>query len=277
MAPPERRAPDRREADVIAVRSLVFNVLFFTGTAVMLLLMWVLLPFPRMAIQRVVTLWGQTMRWLLRTVVGLGFEVRGREHLPDGPAVFACKHQSAWDIFIFYELVSDPAYVLKKELMRIPFWGWYATKVRVIVVDRKGGGAALKRMMRDALATLAAGRHVVIFPEGTRTAPGQRRPYQPGVYAIYAEGVAPVIPVAVNSGLFWGRRSFVKRPGVITLEILPAMPPGLDRRAFMAELENRIESATARLVAEARQRFPGLPAADDGCGVSAPPCAPTSP
>lgn len=260
-----------------AVRSLVFNVLFFAGTAVMLLLMWVLLPFPYMAIQRTAMLWGQAMRWLLRTIVGLGFEVRGREHIPDGPAVFACKHQSAWDIFIFYEIVSDPVYVLKKELMRIPFWGWYATKVRVIPVDRKGGGTALKRMTRAALAALAAGRHVVIFPEGTRTAPEQRRPYQPGVFAIYAEAAAPVVPVAVNSGLFWGRRRFVKRPGVITLEILPAMPSGLDRRAFMAELESRIESATARLVAEARQRFPWLSPADDGRGVNAPPCAPTSP
>lgn len=260
-----------------AVRSLVFNVVFFAGTAAMLLLMWVLLPFPRMAIQRVVTLWGQAVRWLLRTIVGLGFEVRGREHLPDGPAVFACKHQSAWDIFIFYEIVPDPAYVLKKELMRIPFWGWYATKARVIPVDRKGGGAALKRMTRAALAVLAAGRHVVIFPEGTRTAPGQRRPYQPGVFAIYAATHAPVVPVAVNSGLFWGRRSFVKRPGVITLEILPAMPPGLERRAFMAELENRIENATARLVAEARERFPWLAAADGNREVNAPPCAPTSP
>jgi 1-acyl-sn-glycerol-3-phosphate acyltransferase len=254
---------------VTVVRSLAFNVIFFSGTAVMLLLMWVLLPFPYMAIQRTVTLWGRAMRWLLRTVVGLGFEVRGRENVPDGPAVFACKHQSAWDIFIFYAIVRDPAYVLKKELMRIPFWGWYATKVHVIVVDRKGGGAALKRMTRAALAALTAGRHVVIFPEGTRTAPGQRRPYQPGVFAIYAEGAAPVVPVAVNSGLFWGRRSFVKRPGVVTLEILPAMPPGLDRRAFMAELENRIESATARLVAEARERFPWLPPAGEGRDVRA--------
>lgn len=264
-----------------ALRSLAFNVLFFSGTAVMLLLMWVLLPFPYTAIQRTVTLWGQAIRWLLRTIVGLGFEVRGRENVPDGPAVFACKHQSAWDIVIFYAITHDPTYVLKKELMRIPFWGWYATKVRVIVVDRKGGGGALKGLVRAARATLAAGRPVVIFPEGTRTAPDERRAYQPGVYAIYAEGAAPVVPVAVNSGLFWGRRSFVKRPGVITLEILPPMPPGLDRRAFMAELENHIESATARLVAEARRRFPWLPkaATPDARGerVSAPPSAPTSP
>jgi 1-acyl-sn-glycerol-3-phosphate acyltransferase len=262
---------------VIWLRSLAFNVAFFAWTAFLVFTVWVLLPFPRRTFQRAVAMWGRHVRWLLRVLVGLDFEVRGREHLPRGVAVFASKHQSAWDIFIFYALVDDPAYVLKQELMRIPFWGWYARHARIIAVDRKGGGAALKSMVRQARAATEGGRHVVIFPEGTRVAPGQRRPYHPGVYAIHAETGAPVVPVAVNSGLFWGRRRFVKRPGTITLEILPALPAGLNRRAFMAELERRVDAATDRLVAEARARFSGLPPAEPAGGVSAPPSSPASP
>lgn len=240
------------------VGSLLFNVFFFAYTAAIMLAMFFLLPFPYTVMHRAVRRWGVGTRAALRLLCGIDHEVRGRAHLPTQGAVFACKHQSAWDVMIFHALAPLPAYVLKKELMRIPLWGWYATKARAIPVDRTAGMRALKDVTRRARDVLAAGRHIVIFPQGTRTAPGARRPYQPGIYAIYANTGAPVVPVALNSGLFWGRRRFLKKPGTIVIEILPPMPPGLDRGAFMAELERRIEDASDRLAAEARAKFPWL-------------------
>lgn len=236
--------------------SLLFNVFFFAYTAGIMLVMFFLLPFHYTAMHWAVRQWGVGTRAALRLLCGIDHEVRGREHMPKGGAVFACKHQSAWDVMIFHAISPLPAYVLKKELMRIPLWGWYATKARAIPVDRSAGMRALKDVTRRARGVIAAGRHIVLFPQGTRTAPGAKRPYHPGVYAIYADTGATVVPVALNSGLFWGRRKFIKKPGTIVIEVLPAMPPGLDRRAFMAELERRIEDASDRLAAEGRAKFP---------------------
>ena len=262
---------------MIVLRSLLFNVYFFTLTAAGLLGYWVLLPLSRATFQNAVRLWQRLVFGGLKVLCGITWEVRGRERIPKGAAVFACKHQSAWDTMAFYALVADPAYVLKKELTQIPFWGWYVQKTRQIVVDRRAGMKALKDLAAFAKTLLAEGRQVVIFPQGTRVAPsGARmkdspggvmpsgmhshdRPYQPGVYAIYDSADAPVFPVALNSGLFWGRRNFRKYPGTITLEILEPMPKGMDRKPFTAELERRIEAASTRLAEEARARFPGLP------------------
>ncbi len=243
---------------MIAIRSLLFNVFFISWTALILLSLCVILPFPRAAQQWVVRLWGKGNRLGLKALVGIGWEVRGRRNIPEGPAIFASKHQSAWDTSIFHGVLSDPVYVLKKELTSIPFWGWAARKCEAIVVDRAGGGGALKELVRQTRASTEKGRQVVIFPEGTRTAPGQRHPYFPGIAAMYALAKVPVVPVAVNSGLFWGRRSFVKRPGVITVEFLPPIAAGLGRRAFMAELEERIETASERLRLEAEEKFPAI-------------------
>lgn len=253
---------------MIHLRSLLFNVYFFALTAFGLFTYWLLLPFRRAVLQEAVRLWQRLVFGGLKHLCGLEWEVRGRERIPEGAAVFACKHQSAWDTMAFYALVADPAYVLKKELLGIPFWGWYAAKTRQIVVDRRAGLRALKDMAAQAKDRLAEGRQVVIFPQGTRVAPEAHRLYQPGIYAIAsaAGGIAraertteaPVFPVALNSGLFWGRRSFLKYPGTITIEILEPMPQELARKPFMAELEARIEQASMRLAAEARERFSWL-------------------
>jgi 1-acyl-sn-glycerol-3-phosphate acyltransferase len=235
----------------IWLRSLLFNVVLYAWCTVVVLMLWALIPFPRRTIQAVTRRWMRSVHWLLEAMVGLVHEIRGREHLPPGPVILASKHQSAWDTTIFHCLVENPAYVLKKELLAIPLYGWYLQRVKMITIDREAGPAALRHMLRQTAEVLGMGRSVVIFPEGTRVAPGQRHPYHPGVAALYSRTEAPVVPVALNSGLFWGRRSFLKRPGVIVLEMLPPMPRGLDRRAFMAELERRIEEASARLAAEA--------------------------
>jgi len=174
------------------------------------------------------------------------------------------KHQSAWDALVLPVVLGDPAVVVKRELLLLPFYGWYAARAGSIAIDRKAGAGALRRMLAKAGPVAAAGRPIVIFPEGTRVAPGERRPYQPGVAALYQALSLPVVPAAVNSGLFWGRRSFVKRPGQIVLEFLEPIPPGRPRLQLMTELEQRIETATAALVREGKALDkPGLLAGEN--------------
>ena len=246
---------------MIVVRSALFNLFLWTWSTLTLSLMWVFLPFPRTVMQEVVRFWAYGPRLGLKWIAGIDYEIRGRENLPQGACIFAAKHQSAWDTIAFFHLVEEPIYVIKKELRAVPFWGWYTRKCEAITVDRAAGAKALKGLLRDARVSLSKGRQVIIFPEGTRTPPGQHAPYQPGIAALYAHTSVPVVPVAVNSGMFWGRRSFIKHPGTIILEFLPAMPEGLDRRAFLAELEARVEAASERLRIEAETRFPGVSAA----------------
>ena len=240
---------------MVWARSLVFNVFSICWLALSLAVMLPMLCLPRRIMQEMVRLWARGVQAALKALVGLDFEVRGRDNVAPGGAVYACKHQSAWETAAFHVLFKDAAYVIKRELFAIPPWGWYARKCRSVPIDRAGGAGAVRNMVRNCLRELDAGRPLVIFPEGTRGAPGQRLPYHPGVAALYRQASVPVVPVALNSGLFWGRRAFIKQPGVITLEFLPPMPIGLDRPAFMAELEARIEAASERLRIEAEIRL----------------------
>jgi len=232
-----------------ALRSLLFNLLFALWTAFIFIVSLPTLVMPLAAAWWMGGLWVRGALLLLRATVGLGHRVRGAEHRVAGPAIYAAKHQSAWDTLVFPLLLDKPAYVLKQELIRVPLFGSYLRQCGMIPVDRQGGGAALKRMLKAARAAVAQGRSILIYPEGTRTPPGERRPYHPGVAALYGDLGVPVVPVALNSGLFWGRRAFRKRPGTITIEFLPAIPPGLPRREFMQELQARMEGASERLVA----------------------------
>jgi 1-acyl-sn-glycerol-3-phosphate acyltransferase len=238
------------------VGSGLYNCVFIGWTAVAVTLMILLLPFPRFAMQRAVKAWAWSQHWALKALVGLDFELRGRENILPGGAIYASKHQSAWDTYVFYLLFSDPSYIMKKELMQIPVWGWMARKCEAISVDRAGGGQALKALVRDTRQRIEQDRPVIIFPEGTRTRPGTRLPYHPGIAAVYSQCDAPVVPVALNSGLFWGRRSYAKQAGRIIIEFLPALPSGLKRREFMARLEHDIETASLRLMAEGVEKFP---------------------
>ncbi len=233
------------------LRAALFNAAFFIGTALIGVAGLPVLLLPWRASMWFGRLWSRTMLALLRAIVGLDGEVRGREHLPPGPCLVAMKHQSAWDTLMLPVLFGDPAVVIKRELQLVPLYGWYATRAGSIFVDRKGGAAAMRRMLKAARRAVAAGRKIVIFPQGTRTAPGERSPYQPGVAGLYQALGLPLVPAAVNSGLYWGRRAFLTRRGRIVVEFLPAIPPGLPRRRLMAELEARIEAAADRLAAEA--------------------------
>ena len=233
------------------LRSALFNLVFYAWTALLAIAALPMLLAPRRAVMSLGRWWSRTVLELARLIAGIAYELRGAEHLPRAPAIIAMKHQSAWDTLAVPALVGDAAIVLKRELLWIPCYGWYAYKAGMIPVDRGAGAPALRAMLGRARAVVAEGRPIVIFPEGTRTAVGATRSYHPGVAALYTQLGLPVVPVAVNSGLFWPRRSFLKRPGRIVVEALAPLPPGLERRTFLAELQSRIETATERLVAEA--------------------------
>jgi 1-acyl-sn-glycerol-3-phosphate acyltransferase len=190
---------------------------------------------------------------LLRLIVGLDHQIRGLDRVPRSGCIIAMKHQSAWDALVLPVVLGDPAVVVKRELLLLPFYGWYAARAGSIAIDRKAGAGALRRMLAKARPVAAAGRPIVIFPEGTRVLPGERRAYQPGVAALYQALALPLVPAAVNSGLYWGRRSFVKRKGRIVLEFLEPIPPGRTRPRVMAELERRVETATSALLREGQE------------------------
>jgi 1-acyl-sn-glycerol-3-phosphate acyltransferase len=231
--------------------SLVYFVVFYLTTAVFLLLGSWLLFAPRSWAMAGLALHGRTCVALLKLICGTGIEVRGRDNIPQGACLVVAKHQSAWDTFALIPLFRDPAVVLKDELKWIPFYGWFCVKFAHILVKREKATAALKALIADARQRASQGRQIVIFPEGTRTAPGAAPGYKPGYVALYeALGVAAV-PLALNSGLYWPRRSLWRYPGTIVVEILSVIPPGQPRREFRAGIEAAIEAATARLIAEA--------------------------
>ena len=234
----------------MVLRSALFNVLFYGWTAVVALILLPTFILPRKVSRHGHRFWARGLVWLLDKVVGIKMEIRGREHIATEPVLVAAKHQSAWDTFIFHLILNDPAMVIKRELFWIPFYGWYARKWRMIGVDRKGHTSALKGMVKAARVEIESGRSVVIFPEGTRSAVGSRLPYQPGIAALYRNLAMSVVPVAVNSGVFWPRRSFVKQPGTIILEFLPPIGANLPRKQLMALLETRIEEASAALLGQ---------------------------
>ena len=232
---------------MLAIRSALFNILFIGWTIFLLSTLWLLMPIPKQNFRKAVALWPHGSFPLMRYLLGLTFEQRGLENIPNEPVIYASKHQSAWDTMYFLWDHKDNAYVMKGELNRIPFWKWYMDKCQHVVVDRRGGTSAMREMISDTKSILADKRSVIIFPEGTRVAPGETRRYHPGIAALYSQTNATVIPVALNSGYFWGRRHFIKKPGVLTIQFLPPIPKNMERKAFMKELEIRIESATRKL------------------------------
>ncbi len=237
------------------IRALAFTVLFYGWTTLLGIGVLPLLLGPPRALLVYGRFWVRGAFAILRVTAGITHQIRGEHLLPQGPVIFAVKHQSAWDTLAVSLLVRDPAIVLKKELLHIPVFGWCLRRARHVAVDRKGGSAALKRMVAQARARIAEGRPVVIYPEGTRTQPGTRHPYHPGVAALYGALDLPVVPVALKSGLFWPRRSVQLHAGTITVEYLPAIAPGHNRRRFIRDLEEMIEGASDQLYREALNQF----------------------
>jgi 1-acyl-sn-glycerol-3-phosphate acyltransferase len=242
---------------VLFLRSLIFNIAFYLNLVAHLLVGLVALLLPRSITVRIVKSWGHTSLWLLRVICNLKMEVRGREKIPAGGILVAAKHQSIWETFMLPILFDDPVFIVKRELMWIPVFGWMASKTKAIPVNRSGGASAMVAMLKQAKQRIKERRQIVIFPEGTRRAAGAEPAYKFGVARMYAIIDAACVPLALNSGVFWPRRTFMRYPGTIVVDILDPIPPGLDSRAFFDRLQSDIESATARLVAEANGQSAG--------------------
>ena len=236
----------------IFIRSLIFNILFYPVFLFWAIIALPTLVLPRGALLRVANWWAQTNILLMRVVCGIKVEFRGVEKIPKGPLLVASKHQSMWETISLLRFFDAPFFVLKRELTWIPIFGLYLIKADMIAIDRSAGGRALIAMMKRASDEVRRGRQFVIFPEGTRTAPGAPPNYKRGVVQIYADCGVSCLPVALNSGLFWPRRTFMRYPGTLVVEFLDPLPPNLPRDEFFNRLRNVIEEASDRLVAAGR-------------------------
>lgn len=234
------------------LRSIVFNICFYFNTIIHLLLGLPVLLLPRRAIWTLVRSWTVINHWFLRRLCGIDFEIRNLKRIPSGPLLVASKHQSTWETFTLPLLFADPTFILKRELMWLPIFGWYLARSRMIPVQRGARSAALTAMAERAKVEIAHRRQIIIFPEGTRRLPGAEPAYKYGLVHLYAELGVPCLPVALNSGLYWPRRSWRMRPGTIRVEILDPIAPGLDPQVFLVRLQHEIETATARLLAQGR-------------------------
>ena len=243
---------------MIILRSLLFNILFYLNLVVLLMGALVTLVLPRRAVLKMAELWGRVSVWLLRVVCGTKVELRGLENLPKGALIVAAKHQSTWETFALLRLFDDFTFIVKRELMWIPIFGWCMWKGGMVPVDRGAGSQALIDMTARANKEIRKGRQLIIFPEGTRRAAGAEPRYKFGVAHLYAEVGVPCVPVALNSGLFWPRRALLRLPGTIIVEFLPPIAPGLQKDAFLQRLQSDIETATARLLAEGRAELERL-------------------
>lgn len=235
---------------MIFLRSLAFALVFYAWSAAVALVMSPLVLAPRRWLMKAMAFWASSAVVLLEIICAVKVEFRGREHLPVGAALIGAKHQGMFDTIAPFALFDDAAYVMKRELMFIPFYGWYCARAGMIVVDRGAQAKALRKLIADARDRAAAGRQIVIFPEGHRTAPGAHEPYKPGVAALYRELGLPCTPLATNSGVHWPAHGFLRRPGRIVYEFLEPIPAGLPRREFMRRLEEKLEAASQRLFAE---------------------------
>ncbi|MGO4572239.1 lysophospholipid acyltransferase family protein [Microvirga sp. 2TAF3] len=240
---------------MLILRSLLFNIAFYINITFWMIVLIPTLALPRRIFMRGAKLWAQSSLWLLRVLAGTKLEVRGREHIPPGGFLVAAKHQSLWETFALLTFFKDPAFILKRELMWIPFFGWYTWKGGSVPVNRKAGSQALIRMMARAHEEAEHGRQILIFPEGTRRPSGAPPAYKFGVSHLYQNLGVPCLPVALNSGLYWPRRQFIRRPGTIRVEILEPIPPGLPRDVFFKELQDRIETVSDRLTDEGRSEL----------------------
>ena len=243
---------------MLALRSALFNVLFYALLIGMMLVGLPTLVLGHRSVLRLANVWARASLWLLRVICGTRVEFRGRAHIPDYPCILAAKHQSFLEIIALCSLFPHFTFVLKRELTRIPLFGWYLARSGQIAVDRSRGRAALTEVSRRAIAVLEDGRTLFIFPEGTRRPPEAAAEYKSGIAYIYGETGVPCLPVAVNSGLFWPRRSFRRRPGTAVLEFLPMIPAGLSRQAFQTRMCDAVETASRALMAEAVEADPRL-------------------
>jgi 1-acyl-sn-glycerol-3-phosphate acyltransferase len=233
---------------MILARSILFAVLFYLWSLLLCVIFLPALLLPRGIVAWAFKLWASGVIVLLRVCCAIKVEIRGRQHVPTGRALVAAKHQCMFDVFAQFVALPDSCFVMRKELMIIPFFGWYAWKQRMVVIDREGGSAALRQMVRDGQDRLAEDRQLLIFPEGHRGEPGVAGDYQPGVAGLYRDLGLPAHLVATNSGVHWPAHGFLRRPGVIVFEYLEPLPAGMKRADFMRQMQERIEAASNALL-----------------------------
>ena len=238
---------------MVLLRSALFNFFFYFYIVVALFAYIPAFFLPRKVGWPLIVFWARASLWMLRVIAGVRIEVRGRQNIPDGGFIVAAKHQSVWETFALLTLFPDPTFILKRELTWLPIFGWYTMKMKMIPVNRGKRSAALRAMTVDARAAVQDGRQILIFPEGTRRPAGAEPSYKFGIVHLYRELKCPVLPVALNSGLFWPRRTFKRYPGTVVIDILPPIPPGLTGEEFVASLQEALESATDSLLLEAAQ------------------------
>jgi 1-acyl-sn-glycerol-3-phosphate acyltransferase len=239
-----------------ALRSILFNILFFAGSLFWsIVLLWTL-ALPEKECTRIISaLYGGYITFIEKYVLGLTLRLKGMENIPkEGAYIIAAKHQSAYETLKlpYFKKLNYPAIILKKELTRIPIYGWYFSGMGQIAIDRGAGNEAMNSIIRGCRRALSSGRPVIIFPQGTRVAVDAAKPYKVGIAKVYRDLQVPIVPMALNSGVFWGRNAFFKKSGVVTFEFLPSIPAGLPPLQMVEQLEKTIEAATNRLIAEAR-------------------------
>lgn len=238
---------------LIFLRSLVFNILFY---AVLVGLAIVALPtflMPARALLTVAGWWAKASIFLMRVICNIKVEVRGAEKIPEGPLLVVAKHQSFWETFALMPFFNRPIFILKRQLMHIPVFGQFLRKIEMIAINRSAGVKALLDMTRRARAAVRSGRQLLIFPEGTRRPPGAPPDYKTGFAQIYSACGVQCLPIALNSGLFWPRRTFMRYPGTLVVEFLDPLPPGLPKDEFIARVRDVIEDATGRIVEAGRK------------------------
>ena len=245
---------------MIILRSILFNTLFYAS---LILQMILLSPYyflaPRKKAFVIPKNWARSNHWLMEKVVGTTFTVEGLENIPEGGYILAPKHQSLWDTYALLPWLDDPVYILKRELMWIPIFGWYVARQKMIPVDRGARGKVMVKVMERAKEEMAAGRQLIIYPEGTRRPAGAEPAYKYGIARIYRDLDVPVVPVAMHPGLFWPRRKFLRFPGHFKVRILPPIEPGLDPDVFYETLVEKLEKASDELLIETVRDNPKVP------------------
>lgn len=241
---------------MIFIRSLIFNILFYGWTTICCLLLLPALLFPRSFVLGATRVYLFFVGLFEKYIMGLSYEIRGSEFLPKtGTYIVAAKHQSAYETLKLHALFGDPTIILKQELMKIPLFGFFLKKIDVIPINRKNKEASIRAIVEGAKRMAKNNRPIVIFPQGTRVpvnVDAKQKPYKGGIVKMYSHTDIPIIPMALNSGLFWGRKSFMKRPGRVVFEFLPPIEPGLPDKKVMRALEDRIEEKTHNLMMEAK-------------------------
>lgn len=241
------------------LRSLVFMLAFWLNTAIQMIVFTpVYFVAPRTVSWKIVHNWSRSNCWLMRVIVGTRFEVHGSKNLPEGGYILAPKHQSAWDTFALLPWLDDPVYILKRELMWIPLFGWYVARMGMIAINRGDRETSVAKVNAGLQAAMRNGRQLLIYPEGTRVRPGGEPRYKSGISHLYVAAGVPVVPVAHNAGLFWPKRGIMKYPGTIKVEFLEPIAPGLERKLFMETLIERIETACNRQL-DAYEKDPQAP------------------